>query len=682
MGRTVSVPNDITVASGPTASGKERAEPAHTGPPPGRGPVLPSRSANCGLAPLAGRVVLLGGTFGVRQETNADAGLEHGWRMLEAAGLLANFNLAAGARGFGYSGDSYADSDVYKWLEAVRWQEQRGLPEPVAHAAADVVDLLDRAQLPDGYLNTYVQVAARSQKWAPVNRHEFYNLGHLIQAGIADARSGGSGRLFEIARRAADQLERACTGKANAWHLGHPGIEMSLTELYRTSGERRYLDLAARLLEFRGERKDVLMGSGLSEWEDVLLPMPWQGELTGHAVCAAYLAAGMTDLLAELDDKRLEEAISAKWQDMVLRKAYLTGNIGSRHAGEAVGTAYELPSGRAYCETCAGIGLMMWCWRLLLLKNQPVYADYFEKLLYNAVLCGVGLDGKRFFYANPLEDDGALERSPWYRCPCCPTNVMRLLAQLEHYVATQDASGVQVQQYTPAQVTTALGHAGAVSVSVATQFPVDGDVALRIDEPGQGEWELSVRVPGWCVGSPRVVLNGEAVDHAPTVRPGYVALRRRWSKGDQLQVGFGMSAGFVEADWRSHDQRGMVAVVRGPVVYCAEGHDQADGHALNLLQAEPDRGLVESRRGGALGDHVVLGARARRLGYPPDGPLYRAWQQGRVPAAHAHPADEEEDLVLLPYYLWANRGRSAMRVWFDVGNPHLTPREMGGAGAG
>ena len=266
--------------------------------------------------------------------------------------------------------------------------------------------------------------------------------------------------------------------------MGHPGIEMALTELYRLTDEERYLSLAARLLEFRGERKDVLVGSGLSEWEDVLLPMPWDPELAGHAVCATYLAAGMTDLLAESGQQRIEDALDAKWQDMVQRKSYLTGNIGSRHAGEAVGNAYELPSGRAYCETCAGIGLLMWCWRMLLLRGEARYADRFEQVLYNSVLCGVGLRGDRFFYANPLEDSGEIERLPWFRCSCCPTNVMRLMAQLEHYIATQDPSGIQIHQYAPAEVSATLGRAGQVKLSVSTEFPLDGIVRVRVEEPG------------------------------------------------------------------------------------------------------------------------------------------------------------------------------------------------------
>lgn len=646
-----------------------------------RGPVLPTTAGPGGLTPLNGEVTLLpAGVLGERQQVNAQRGLEHGWRMLEAAGTIANFAVAAA--GGTYSGDSYVDSDVYKWLEAVSWQRQRDLTEPVAQAFGQALDALEAAQLPDGYLNTYVQVHAPGWRWAPTNRHEFYNLSHLIQAGVAAVRSGdGSGgagpggagpggkdgdRLFRIAVRAADQLDRACTGKANVWNVGHPGIEMALTELYRITGEERYLGLASRLLEFRGERKDVLVGSGLSDWEDVLLPMPWDPDVTGHAVCAVYLTAGMTDLLAELGDQRIEQALDAKWQDMVLRKSYLTGNIGSRHAGEAVGGAYELPSGRAYCETCAGIGILMWCWRMLLLRGEARYADRFEEVLYNSVLCGVGLGGDRFFYANPLEDPGEMERLPWYRCPCCPTNVMRLLAQLEHYIATQDESGIQLHQYTPARIDAALESAGAVRLSVETEFPLDGAVRVRVESPGSGEWTLSIRRPAWCQQDAAVLVNGAPIRADDGgARPGYLTVSRRWAEGDVLSAEFPMRTGFVEADWRSHDQRGTVALVRGPIVYCAEGHDQPEGLDLASVRVLPGAPVRESRQPGPIGEHVAVRARMRRSGYAPDTGLYHPWEPGK-PAARRAALTSEEELTLIPYFLWANRGRSQMRVWHDV----------------
>jgi len=629
------------------------------------GPVLPSRPGPGRLEPLRGSVTLRGGPLQLRHATNAAAGLAHGWQMLEASGLIGNFELVAGSRG-AYSGATYADSDVFKWVEAAFWQRQQGLAADLEVNLCRAVGLIARAQMPDGYLNTYVQTFASGARWSASNPHEFYNLGHLLQAAVAASRSAGGERLLEVAVRAADQAERTCTGEANLWHLGHPGIEMALTELFRATGEARYLDFAERILHWRGERKDVLIGSGLSEWEDVLLPTPWDTSLKGHAVCALYLLAGMTDLYAERGDERVLQALDAKWDDMVLRKSYLTGNIGSRHAGEAVGHAYELPSARAYCETCAAVAIAMWSWRLLLLRGEARYADYFERVLYNALFTGVSLDGTKFFYSNPLESHGDIQRSPWFRCPCCPTNVMRALAQLAHYIVTQDQSGVQVHQFAPAEVSTPLEGVGSVSFSMSTRFPLDGTVTLAISEPGQGEWALRIRRPEWCVGEPKLTCTGSRWPSVPEEVPGYLTLRRRWTAGDRVEVEFPMAAQFIAADWRARDLRDSLAVTRGPLVYCAESHDQSfpfDGESVRLL---PDDGLGEEHEEGELGEHLVVTASARLAQLEAKAALYRPFR-GRERRRAAGGRGGAVRLRLVPYHLWANRGPAQMRVWFEAG---------------
>jgi DUF1680 family protein len=632
----------------------------------GCGPVAPSGVAPGGFSPVCGEVRLSGGALGERQNRNETVGLRHGWRMLQASGVAGNFELVASGRGV-YSGETYSDSDFYKWLEGAIWQSQMGLAGDLEEAVERSVALVARAQLPDGYVNTYVQHHWPDRRWQPDNPHEFYNLSHLVQAGVAAARCPAGKDLFEIARRAADQAERTVTGEANIWNLGHPGIEMALVELYRATGVERYLRLARKILGFRGERRELLIGSGLSEWEDVLLPDPWDPELRGHAVCALYLAAGMADLLAELGEERVSQALGAKWQDLVLRKAYVTGNAGARHAGEAFGDAYELPSGRAYCETCAAVAIAMWSWRMLLLRGEAAYADWFEKVLYNAVLAGAGADGTKFFYANRLESRGDIERSPWYRCPCCPTNVMRFLAQVNHYVVTQDASGSQVQQFVPCDVRTVLRGAGEVSFTVTTRYPFEGHVSVVMDNPGREPWELSLRSPEWCRERPTVWLNDVPVEETVAGRPGYLGLRRFWERGDRLVASFPMQAGFVEADRRVRDVRGMVAAIRGPLVYCAEGVDQSWRFEPERVRVLVEAGLREgypSEPDGRIGEHVTLRAAAYLAGAGADGPLYRPLgpRAENVPGAGGPPVD----LVFVPYYLWANRGRSAMGVWLDA----------------
>jgi uncharacterized protein len=636
------------------------------------GPVAPSQSSSGVFSPLDGGVRLSGGVLGARQDSNASAGLLHGWRMLRASGVAGNFELVASG-GSAYKGTTYSDSDFYKWLEGAMWQAERGLAGEVSSAVESAVRLVERAQLADGYVNTYVQHFSPGRRWAPDNPHEFYNLSHLVQAGVAGERSAGDERLLEIAVRAADQAERTVTGDANIWNLGHPGIEMALVELYRTTGDARYLRFARKILGFRGERKELLIGSGLSEWEDVLLPDPWDPELRGHAVCALYLMAGMTDLFAELGEDRVGRAVDAKWHDLVERKAYITGNAGSRHAGEAFGYAYELPSGRAYCETCAGVAIAMWSWRMLLLHGDGAYADWFERVLYNAVLAGVSPEGTRFFYANPLESRREIERAPWYRCPCCPTNVMRFLAQVDQYVATRDGSGVQLHQFAPGDVTTSLAGAGKVHLSVRTRYPVEATVSVAVTEPGSGPWQLSLRSPSWCSEEPSVSLNGAPLHDGGEGRPGYICMDRRWQSGDVVELRFPLRAGFTEADRRVWALRGMVAVMRGPLVYCAEDVDQPwplEPSTASVLTGATIREEPRTDLDGPLGEYVALLA-GSRVAQERAMPLYRAAASNRAGGGKGGAETPElvheraPDLVLVPYYLWANRGRSEMRVWLD-----------------
>ncbi|MGD0944932.1 MAG: beta-L-arabinofuranosidase domain-containing protein [Acidimicrobiales bacterium] len=645
---------------------------AVTAGPAAAPPVLPGPAARSALRPLAdGSVSLAGGELTRRQRTNAEVSLRHGYEMLTAAGTIGNFTLAAGRHQLCYAGASYADSDVYKWLEAVQWQRRRGLDEDVAAASERVLSVLEDAQLPDGYLHTYMQVLHPAERYQRnTDHHETYNLHHLIQAGIAEARGGGDGRLLELARRGVDQLDRAAGRRPTGWNLGHPGIEMALVELSRLIGEPRYLDLARRLLDARRGRYDVFIGSGLSEWEDVALPTPDDPHLDGHAVCALYLAAGMTDVLAESGDARLEDALATRWDELETSKSYVTGGVGSRHAGEAFGRPYELPSARSYCETCAGIAVAMWSWRMLLLHGDARYADRFELVLHNAVLAGVGLDGASFFYANPLASDADVARAPWFRCPCCPTNVMRFLAQLEQYLVTVDGTGVQIQQYAPLRLETKVGSGTSVALRVDTDVPSGSRVTVTIErcEGGGEDWTLGLRIPSWCQSVPAPLVNGVAQhDAAEAPRGGYLALTRRWQPGDVVVLELPQQPELVEADWRVHDVRGQVAVRRGPVVYCAEHFDQRERADPASLELDVAAGLEERPGPKELGSApaLVAAGRRRRDG---EATLYRvaagvrSRHQG---VSNSHEASSSQPVVLVPYALWANRGRSRMRVWFD-----------------
>lgn len=631
------------------------------------GPVVPTAGSRAVLRPLAGNGVrITGGVLALRQSVNGDVSLYHAYRMLAASGALANFEVVAGKSGVPHSGASYADSDVYKWLEAVQWQRARGMGDDLRRAEERVVALVEEAQLPDGYVHTYVQSRGSWARWQEItDNHEAYNLHHLIQAGIAEIRSGGEGRLMSIATRAADQLGRAVGARPALWNLGHPGIEMALVELFRVVGERRYLELAERLLESRRGRYDVFIGSGLSEWEDVALPRPDDRELAGHAVCTLYLAAGMADVVAEGGDARLAEMLHTWWTDLEARKSYITGNVGSRHAGEAIGRPFELPSARAYCETCAGVAIGMWAWRMLLYFGDVRYAERFEQILWNAVLCGVGLDGTSFFYVNPLASDGEIVRAPWFRCPCCPTNIMRFLAQLEHYVATLDDRGLRLEQYVSAAISARVATGTEVSLRVETTYPAGSSVTVYVDGVSNArEWRLKMRVPAWCVVE-SLRLNGESV--SVVSEDGYISLTRTWVVGDSVQLVMRQDAEFVDADRRVHELRGQVALRRGPLVYCAEEVDQGGVAALGAVSVDTGAGVDETVGPDELGAPIVLVGKGRYCGSI-ERPLYDRIGGGGPSGVGVTAGSRDAraiSMLFIPYYLWANRGQMAMRVWFD-----------------
>src|SRR5688572_15539795 len=413
--------------------------------------VLPR--AETPLRPLdAAGVRVTGGFWAERLATNRERSIPHGLAQLEASGALGNFRHAA--RGSGrYVGGlddagitfPFLDSDVYKWLEAVGWELGRAPDDAMAASAGEVIALVEAAQRPDGYLNTFVQLSGREPYTDLQWGHELYCIGHLTQAAVAWQRAVGDGRLVAVAAGAIGHIEGALGEDGRAAIDGHPEIEMALVELYRTTGEERYLRLAALQVERRGRG---LLGTGrmgARYWQDHA-PVREAPTMTGHAVRQLYLDSGVVDVATETGDRELLDAVIRRWDDMWASRTYLTGALGSRHRDEAFGDAFELPSDRAYAETCAAIASVMLGWRLLLATGEARFADAIERTLYNAVLPGVGSDGMSFFYTNPLHLRERAEltgrtvgsRQPWYSCACCPPNIMRTLSSFEHLLATSD----------------------------------------------------------------------------------------------------------------------------------------------------------------------------------------------------------------------------------------------------
>ncbi len=592
------------------------------------------------------RVTILDGFLAERQRVNRERTIPHGFDQLGRSGTLENLRLAAGADGrYQARADTsgatfpFLDSDVYKWLEAVGWELGRA-PDPGLAAAADqAIALVAAAQRPDGYLNSYVQVVGGGIPHADLAwGHEFYCVGHLIQAAVAWHRALDDDRLLAIAVRAADRIDKEFGPTGRDGVDGHPGIEMALVELTRVTGDRRYLALAARMLDLRGRGLLGVGRFGAAYWQDHE-PVREAATVAGHAVRQLYLDCGAVDVAVELDDHALLAAVRRRWQDLVATRTYLTGGMGSRHRDESFGDPFELPPDRAYAETCAAIASVMLAWRLLLATGEAGYADAIERAVYNGVLPGVSLSGTRFFYVNALqrrtrrawEPPGHGERAPWYPCACCPPNLMRLLSSWEQYLATSDDGGVQLHQYATAEVEADVA-GEAVRLSVRTGYPWEGRVEVEVVRAPEHPWTLSLRVPSWCRSA---ALTGPGGDGPAPAGPGAAELTRRWEGGDTVVLDLDLPVRVTGPDPRVDAVRGCVAVERGPLVYCVESADLPAGTELEDLRWDPGREPVTAPRPD-LGDAVV-GITV---------PLAGAGTVGAI-----------------PYFAWANRGAGAMRVW-------------------
>jgi uncharacterized protein len=637
------------------------------------------------LRPLPARAVRLGtGFWGRRTGVNASRSLAAGFARLESSGVLENLRLAAGGAGTAdraYRGRlPFLDTDVFKWLEAVSWQLQQGSAGPwSAEEAADwsaraeeVIALVADAAAPDGYINSYTAVVRKGERWTDLAMgHELYCAGHLIQAGIAHRRATGRASLFDLARRFADLLVAEFgEGGRRVGYCGHPEVETALVELFRETGHRAYLDLAARFVDLRG---GGLLGDrpfGRLYFQDVT-PVRSTFAMHGHAVRALYLAAGVADVYLETGEQALLEALEAQWLDLLRGKAYITGGTGARHRDEAFGDAFELPSDRAYTETCAAIALMQWSWRMLLATGRAQYADMFERVLYNGFLSGVSLEGDRFFYVNPLQvrPDSTLGpdgRQEWFSCACCPPNVMRTLSSLTHYLATGDAEGIQVHQYAEGAIRRERGDGpGSMGVDVTTDYPFDGVVRLTVPADCAGEWQLSLRIPSWARGAAHLELDSAALDVVDS--DGYARIRRHWQGGESLVLTLPVRPRLSVPDPRVDAVRGCAAVERGPLVYCFEQLDQhASLDEVGLLGPVHDADPVR------IGDLEVPGValEAETVGVPdesgaPTGWGYRALDGG------ASGTQTGVRLAAVPYFAWANRGYGAMRVWISLaGSAH------------
>jgi len=616
------------------------------------------------LRPVPVSAITLDGEFwGPRLRINREVSLVEQWKQLDSTGRLDNFRRAAGLVGGNYQGRVFNDSDLYKWLEAASWCLAGGPDDVLERLIEGGIALAEGAQQPDGYLNTYYSLERQGERFSNLrDNHELYCAGHLIQAAVAHRRATGGERLLRVATRFADLIcaEFGPPGSKPRHGIdGHEEVEMALVELYRETGQRKYLEQAAYFLEARGH--GLLAGGWFDRtyFQDHA-PLRSLDRMAGHAVRALYFMCGVTDLYLETGDPALMDVLKRLWTRMVMRQLYVSGGVGARHDGEAFGEDFELPNSRAYTETCAAIGNVMWCHRMLAATGDARYTDLLEWTLLNAVLPGWSLDGHSYLYVNPLEDDGHHRRQPWYHCACCPPNLARTIAALPGYFYGTCEDAVFVHLYGQSAATLKVGHQ-PVTLVQRTRYPWEGSVSFEVE--ADGEFALNLRIPGWSLGA-SVRVNGEPMTH--DLRSGsYAEVRRRWKRGDQVQLSLPLPTRFLSAHPHVPEDTGRVALTRGPVLYCVEARNHR-GIDLRDLEVDPSTPLEAVWEPGSPGGLIVLRgfARSRAPGKPWSDRLYLP--VGEKPRREGA---GEVAFTAVPYLSWGNGEPGAMRVWLREG-PH------------
>lgn len=589
-----------------------------------------------------------------RLRVNQSVTLPSQYRQCEETGRIDNFRRAAGAKDGPFRGRYYNDSDVYKWVEAAAYVLAAG-PDPALETMLDeVVRAIASAQQPDGYLNTYFMYEREGERWTNLrDLHELYCAGHLFQGAIAVHRCTGRRDLLDVALRYADCICRVFGPEGTDGTCGHQEIEMALVELYRATGEARYLVQARLFMERRGRKPGVIGGSPYHQDHQ---PFRELDAVAGHAVRMAYYCCGGADVLAETGEIAYADALERLWRSMTTRRQYVTGGIGSRYEGEAFGEDFELPNERAYAESCAAIGSVMWNWRMLLLTGEARFADALEIALYNGVIPGLSLDGSDYFYQNPLADAGRHRRQPWFECACCPPNIARMLASLPGYFYSTSPEGVWVHLYASGGAEAALPSGARLGILQETAYPWAGELRFTLALEAPETFSLFLRIPGWCRNA-AVVMDGERLD-LQIDKGVYVELRREWKPGDQVGLLLEMPPFRLECHPAVAGNAGRVALQRGPLVYCVEQADLDGADPANLVLPTGSE-LLADWQPDLLGGVVVLrgAARLRRPEPAWDEALYRRCGET------APPVEGPRELVAVPYYAWANREPGAMAVW-------------------
>lgn len=600
----------------------------------------------------------------------------------EPSFAVKNFKIAAGLEKGEFGGFVFQDTDVAKWLEAVGYSLQTHPDSDLEKIADGIIDIIEKAQQPDGYLDTYFILKEPGKKWTNLHEcHELYVAGHMMEAAVAYYKATGKRKLLDVMCRFADNIDTVFgtePGKLRGYD-GHQEIELALVKLYEATGKEKYLKLSKYFIDERGREPNFFTAEwekrkGISHWTKGQVPAPdlkynqshkavrEQEVAVGHAVRAVYMYTAMADLARETGDKSLFDACKRLWDNLVNKQMYITGGIGSTHHGEAFSFDYDLPNDTVYAESCASIGLIFFAHRMLQMEQLGVYGDVMERALYNTVLGAMSLDGRHFFYVNPLEVwPEASEKNPgkqhvkpvrqkWFGCACCPPNIARLLTSLNQYIYSYNDNTLFTHLYIGGEADVEL-ESGKIKLKQESRYPWDGKIKMTILSSTVKDTTLAFRIPGWCKKWSVSINGNNAVDIAK-LNNGYALLNCSWKSGDEIELCFDMPVEVIQSNPKVRANAGKVAMQRGPLVYCLEETD--NGGILTAVSIDTASKLTAETDKGMTGGAVVIKGRAFRTSEENwENTLYKAYSVN----------EREMEFKAVPYFMWGNRNPGEMLVW-------------------
>ncbi|NQU85138.1 MAG: glycoside hydrolase family 127 protein [Mariniphaga sp.] len=611
-----------------------------------------------------------------RIKTNHEVTIPIAIQKSRETGRIKNFEIAGGlTEGEFCSPYPFDDSDIFKIIEGAAYSLQM-FPDKKMEATIDsLINLIELAQEEDGYLFTNRTIMGENghdwigkERWEKVDdlSHELYNLGHFYEAATAYYQATRKKQILDIAIKSADLVDEVFGYGKIENYPGHQEIEIGLVKLYRVTGDQRYLDLAKFFLDIRGKGD---FGEKTT-YNQSHLPVVDQTEAVGHSVRAAYMWTGMADVAALTGDLDYINAISKIWEDVVYKKLYITGGIGAAGGYEGFGGAYELPNMRAYCETCAAIANVFWNHRMFLMTGEAKYIDVLERSLYNNILSGVSLSGDHFFYPNPLESHGQHQRSEWFGCACCPSNISRFIPSMPNYIYAQKDKNIYINLFVPGSTTFNV-NGEIFEIKQESDMPWDGNVEISINPTNSVKATFMIRIPGWASENPvpgDLYLFRNDLDSKPVFKingvevetgfaDGYATINRKWKKGDLLELVFPFEIRKIEAHENIEDDINKMALQRGPLVYCTEWADYDDKDILSMY-VDAGSELTSEFESDLLGGVTTI----RGEGY------------GTKRTEDGQTETYSREFKAIPYFAWAHRGKGQMAVWIPTSKESANPK--------